>query len=225
MRVLVACEFSGRIRDAFARKGHLAVSCDLLPSEKAGVHYQGDVREIAEKYAWDLLIANPPCTYLARSGLHWNKKGIVIDGRTREELTEEALDFVRYLMNLPIEKIAVENPVSCISTRIRRPDQIVQPWWFGEDASKATCLWLKGLPHLVPTSERPGRRYCYYCGVLFKEVGGTHCHLCNRKGSRKLFWANQTPSGQNKVGGKDDRWKERSRTYLGLAQAMADQWG
>jgi hypothetical protein len=140
------------------------------------------------------MIAHPPCTYLAVSGLHWNKRD-----PSRQQKTEEALAFVRLLMDAPIQRIAVENPVSCISSRIRKPDQIIQPWWFGEDASKKTCLWLKNLPTLQPTNKLPG--------------------------DDKTRRANQTPSGQNKLGPSPDRWKERSRTYLGIAQAMASQWG
>lgn len=190
MRVLIACEYSGRVRDAFRRHGHDAVSCDLLPTEVPGPHYEGDVFDIIHD-GWDLMIAHPPCTYLAVSGLHWNTR---VPGRSKK--TEEALVFVRKLLDAPIPRIAVENPVSCISTRIRKPDQIVQPYWFGEDASKKTCLWLKGLPLLVPTNELVKDRY-----------------------------ANQTPSGQNKLGPSPDRWKDRSRTYVGVAEAMASQWG
>jgi len=193
MKVLIACEYSGKVRDAFIKAGHDAMSCDLLPTDTPGPHYQGDVRDIVGN-GWDLMIAHPPCTYLSVSGLHWNKR---VPGR--EKLTEDALDFVRALMNQPIEKICIENPVSCISTRIRKPDQIIQPWWFGEDASKKTCLWLKNLPLLVPTNKLPG----------------------NDKTRR----ANQTPSGQNKLGPSPDRWKLRSKTYQGIADAMAQQWG
>lgn len=199
MIVLVACEYSGRVREAFRRAGHIAVSCDLLPAEdNSPYHYQGDIQDLL-KGKWDLMIAHPPCTYLAVSGLHWNKRGVTVNGRPRSELTEEALEFVRMLMDAPIPRIAIENPVSCISTRIRPPDQIVQPWYFGEDASKKTCLWLKNLPPLVDTNRLPG--------------------------DAKTRRANQTPSGQNKLGPSPDRWKERSRTFQGIADAMAAQWG
>lgn len=205
MRVLVACEFSGTVRDAFIAAGHDAMSCDLLPTEKPGPHYQGDVLDILHGMfvkeggteiiqPWDLMIAHPPCTYLSVSGLHWNKR---VPGRQQQ--TDEALEFVRMLMNAPIERICVENPVSCISTKIRKPDQVIQPWHFGHDASKKTCLWLKNLPKLVETDRLPG----------------------NDKTRR----ANQTPSGQNKLGPSPDRWKERSKTYPGIAAAMAMQWG
>ena len=189
MRVLVACEFSGIVRDAFIAKGHHAVSCDLLSTEKEGPHYQGDVKDIIDE-GWDLMIAHPPCTYLASSGLHWNKKR---PGRAK--LTEEAFKFVMMLANASIPKIAIENPIGCLSTRWRKPDQIIQPWMFGEDASKSTCLWLKGLPKLTQTNVIKKERY-----------------------------ANQTPSGQNNLGPSLTRWKERSKTYQGIANAMADQW-
>ena len=150
MRVLVGCEFSGRVRDAFARRGHYAVSCDLLPSDSPGEHYQGDVFDIIND-GWDLAIFHPPCTHLAVSGArHFPAKRA--DGRQ-----QEALDFVRRLLNAPIPKIALENPVSIISSHIRKPDQIIQPWMFGHGETKATCLWLKNLPKLVPTNIVEGR--------------------------------------------------------------------
>src|SRR5574337_1850262 len=152
MKVLVACEFSGVVREAFTRRGHYAVSCDYLPSDLPGIHYQGDVRDLLNK-GWDLMIAHPPCTYLASSGLHWNARR-----PERAALTEEALEFVKILMEAPIERIAIENPIGCISTRIRKPDQIIQPWMFGDDASKATCLWLKNLPLLKPRNSLAGDR-------------------------------------------------------------------
>ena len=196
MRVLVACEFSGIVRDAFIARGHDAISCDLLPSERGGPHIIGDVFDALGFLvtAPDLMIAHPPCTYLSVSGLHWNTRR-----PERAALTEEALDFVRALLRAPIERIAMENPIGCISSRIRKPDQIVQPWQFGEDASKATCLWLKNLAPLVPTNILPG--------------------------GRKARRANQTASGQNRLGPSADRWKLRSLTYQGIADAMADQWG
>jgi hypothetical protein len=198
VRVLVACEFSGIVRDAFIARGHEAVSCDLVPSERPGPHIVGDVCEILED-GWDMMIAHPPCTYLASSGLHWNTR---IPGR--EERTHESMLFIFNLMGVGsiahrIPKIALENPIGRISTAYRRPDQIIHPWQFGEDASKATCLWLKGLPLLEPTNELPG--------------------------GRKARRANQTPSGQNKLGPSPTRAADRARTYPGIANAMADQWG
>jgi hypothetical protein len=193
VRVLVACEFSGAVRDAFTARGHDAMSCDLLPAETPGRHYQGDVRDVLGG-GWDLMVGHPPCTYLAVSGLHWNKRR-----PERALLTEEALEFVRLLLDAPIPQIALENPVGCISSRIRKPDQIIQPWQFGHDASKATCLWMKGLPLLQPTDVLPGGR-----------------------AARR---ANQTASGQNKLSPSKDRWKLRSLTYPGIAEAMATQWG
>lgn len=251
MRVLVACEYSGVVRDAFKSAGHDAWSCDLLPSESIGAHYEGDVRDMLEGWEpvqftsqcdpdgsgwchsrdvdlsecscigptqdgieyiekngilfgrpidhphWDLMIAHPPCTYLCASGMHWNSRTA-----GRSEKTEEALEFVKLLMDAPIHMIALENPIGCISTRIRKSDQIIQPWQFGSDASKATCIWLKNLPLLVPTKIYPPRI-----------VNG------------KKRWGNQLDSGQNKLAPTDDRWKIRSRTYQGIADAMAQQWG
>lgn len=194
MRVLIACEFSGIVREAFARLGHVAWSCDLLPSEIPGKHIQGDVLKLLND-KWDLLVAHPPCTHLAVSGSRWFKD------KLKEQ--EEALNFVKTLLNAPIPRIALENPVSIISTRIRKPDQIIQPYQFGEDASKKTCLWLKNLPPLIPTQ---------YVSPTMTAAG-------------RAIWANQTPSGQNKLGPSPDRSKERSRTYPGIAEAMADQWG
>jgi hypothetical protein len=196
VKVLVACEYSGRVRDAFLALGHDAMSCDLLPTDAPGPHYQGDVQDVLGQ-RWDLMIAHPPCTYLASSGLHWNKRQ-----PDRAVKTEAALQFVMALLNAPIERIALENPIGCISTRVRKPEQVIQPWQFGDDASKATCLWLKNLPPLKPTKLIPGR-------------------LVN--GKRR--WANQTDSGQNRLSPSADRWKKRSETYQGIAVAMADQWG
>ena len=181
MRVLVACEYSGRVRDAFIRRGHDAMSCDLLPTETPGPHYQGDVRDVIED-GWDLMIAHPPCTHLAVSGARWFKD--------KQSEQVEALEFVQMLMDAPIPMIAIENPVSVISSRIRKPDQVIQPWQFGHGETKATCLWLKGLPKLTPTNVVEGRE-----------------------------------ARVHRMPPSPDRWKERSRTYQGVADAMAAQWG
>jgi hypothetical protein len=182
MRVLVACEYSGRVRDAFIKRGHDAMSCDLLPTESPGPHYQGDVRDIIGD-GWDLMICHPPCTHLAVSGArHFAAK-------KASGVQDEALDFVRFLLDAPITHIALENPVSIISSRIRKPDQIIQPWQFGHGETKATCLWLKNLPLLRQTNIVDGR--------------DDRIH--------------KMPPGPN-------RWKERSRTYEGIADAMAEQW-
>lgn len=181
MRVLVACEFSGTVRDAFAARGHDAMSCDLLPTDKPGNHYQGDVFDVIND-GWDLMIAHPPCTHLAVSGARWFKDKICEQ--------QEALEFVAELLVCGINKIALENPISIISSHIRKPDQIIQPWQFGHGETKATCLWLKNLPKLVPTNIVEGR--------------ADRIH--------------KIPPGPN-------RWKERSRTYRGIAEAMATQWG
>ena len=182
MRVLVACEFSGIVRDAFAAKGHDAWSCDILETERPGQHYQGDVRDMLQSQ-WDLMICHPPCTHLAVSGArHFARK--IASGEQ-----QEALDFVNMLLNAQVPRICLENPISIISTRIRKPDQIIQPWQFGHGETKSTCLWLKGLPKLTPTNVVEGRE--------------ARVH--------------RMPPGKN-------RWKERSRTYQGIAVAMADQW-
>lgn len=251
MRVLIACEHSGVVRDAFLRRGHDAWSCDLLPTDSPGPHYQGDVLDLLDGWQpvmfaadcdpggdgwcrvrdcdpaeyrclgptqdgveyretangllgrmidaphWDLMIAHPDCTYLCSSGLHWNQRT-----PGRDAKTEAALDFVRKLMTAPIPMIAIENPAGRIGTAIRKDDQYVQPYQFGHDASKTTGLWLKGLPKLTPTKLVAGR-----------VVNG------------KSRWGNQCDSGQSKLGPSADRWKLRSRTYEGIAEAMAEQWG
>lgn len=196
MRVLVACEFSGTVREAFRSLGHDAMSCDILPSDMPGPHYQGDVRDVLGD-GWDMMVAHPPCRYLAVSGMHWTKRGL-----RDPQLTEDAIGFVMMLMSAPIERIAIENPVSIISSRIRKPDQIINPYEFGHDASKKTCLWLKNLNHLRPTKF-----------IEPMVVDG------------KKRWSDQTASGQNKLGPSEDRWKLRSKTYQGIADAMASQWG
>jgi hypothetical protein len=200
MKILIACEFSGTVRRAFAKRGYDAWSCDLLPSDdNSPNHIQGNVLGILDR-DWDLMVAHPPCTHLAVSGAAWFKH------KAAEQA--DALAFVRQLLNAPIPKIALENPVSIISSRIRKPDQIIQPYEFGDDASKKTCLWLKGLPKLYPTSRIPGR--------LVKTPSGK---IVER-------WANQCDNyGHDKQPPSADRWKIRSKTYDGIASAMADQWG
>lgn len=181
MRVLVACEFSGIVRDAFIARGHDAVSCDLLPTEHDGPHIEGDVLDILND-GWDLMVAHPPCTYLAVSGARWWK-----DRQLEQQL---ALEFVGRLMDAPIPCIAIENPISLISTRIRKPDQIIHPWMFGHGETKSTCLWLRGLPPLMAMHILTGREH----------------RIVNM------------PQTKN-------RWRERSRTFPGIADAMAFQWG
>jgi site-specific DNA-cytosine methylase len=188
--ILIACEYSGVVRDAFAKLGHNAVSVDYLPSESPGNHIQGDVLDVIRSKQWDLMIAFPPCTHLAVSGARY------FEAKRADGRQQEALAFVEALLSADIRRIALENPVGVISSHIRKPDQIIQPWMFGEDASKKTCLWLKGLPKLEPTKVITKDRY-----------------------------ANQTPSGQNNLGPSEDRWKVRSRSYRGVAEAMAAQWG
>lgn len=194
-KILVACERSGIVRNALIQGGHDAISCDLAPTEIPGPHLQCDVRTVLDQ-RWDGMIAFPDCTYLCVSGLHWNKR---VPGRA--EMTEEALKFVELLLGADIPLIGLENPIGCISSRIRKPDQIIQPYQFGEDASKATCLWLKGLPKLRPTQYMEPRI-----------VDG------------KKRWANQTDSGQNRLGPSEARAMERAKTYKGIAAAMGSQW-
>lgn len=181
MKILIACEYSGTVREAFSKLGHDAWSCDILETEIPGNHLQCDVRDILGD-GWDMMIAHPPCTHLAVSGARWFK-----DKKVEQA---EALEFVRLLLNAPIEKIALENPISIISSHIRKPNQIIQPWQYGHGETKATCLWLQNLPKLQPTNIVEGRE--------------------------QRIW--KMPPGEN-------RWKERSRTFEGIAQAMANQWG
>ena len=220
MRVLVACEYSGAVRDAFIKAGHDAMSCDLLPADVEGPHYQGDVMDIIND-GWDLMIAHPPCTYLCSGGLHWNER---VPGRA--EKTEEALVFVGALLDADIPRIALENPIGRISSAIQKPTQTIQPWQFGADAQKATCLWLKNLPPLVPTKIIEPTYACK-CGSRFPYALGKHgCPNCHGdSGPAEGVYANQTASGQNNLPPSPDRWKERSKTYQGIADAMAAQWG
>lgn len=196
MKILVGCESSGVLRDAFSRYGHDAWSCDIEPTRSPGQHIRGYLEDVLSD-DWDLIVAHPPCTYLAASGMHWT-----VRGHRDPQLTEDALLLVIRIMEAPCSRIAIENPVGAIGTRIRKADQIIQPWMFGDDASKATCLWLKGLPLLKPT------RYARPRIV---------------EGRRR--WANQSDSGQNYLLPTDDRWMLRSQTYPGVARAMAEQWG
>ena len=189
LRVLVACEYSGIVRDAFIKAGHQAMSCDLLDTEQPGPHYQGDIRDVigghhGYSHKFDLMVAHPPCTHLSVSGArHFAAK-------QASGVQQEALEFVRFLMAAEVPMIAIENPISIISSRIRKPDQVIQPWQYGHGETKATCLWLKGLPLLTPTNIVSGRE--------------ARIH--------------KMPPGPN-------RWKERSRTFQGIADAMAMQWG
>lgn len=183
MRVLIACEYSGVERDAFIAAGHDAMSCDLLPTDRPGPHYQGDVRDVLGD-GWDLMIAHPPCTDLTVAGARWfAEKG--------EARLSEAVDFFAELMAAPVPLIAAENPVGILSTRYRKPDQIVQPWMHGHPERKPICLWLKGIPPLKPTNVLPGPH----------------------------------PSLVHKMGPSPLRWKLRSKSYSGIAAAMAEQWG
>lgn len=183
MKVLIACEFSGIVRECFKNKGHEVLSCDFLPTEIPGEHYIGDVRDILYD-GWDLMIAFPPCTHLCSSGARWFNQ--------KQEQQKDALAFVRLLLDAPIPKIALENPIGIISTHITKPTQIVQPWMFGHAETKGTCLWLKNLPKLEPTN------------IIAKEERKPRIHM---------------------MGETKRRSKERSLTYMGIAEAMANQWG
>ena len=200
MNVLVACECSGIVREAFKKRGHNAWSCDIKPSEQPGQHIQDDVRNHLDGSIyvlfWDLIIAHPDCTYLCSSGLHWNHRT-----PGRQEKTESAIEFAK-MFEPWAEKVCTENPIGCLSSQWRKPEQIIQPYQFGHDASKATCLWLKNLPVLIHTNY-----------VEPRIVNG------------KKRWANQTDSGQNRLGPSPERAAERARTYQGVADAMAEQWG
>lgn len=229
MKVLFACESSGRGRRAFRALGHDAWSCDLLPADDGSPHhYQCDVREVLSM-PWDILVAHPPCTYVSGSGWHWVARGrLEADGRPRIEHVKEAVDFARMFIEGPeVEHIkgrAVENPVGRLSTLIRKPDQIIHPHQFGDDASKATCLWLHGLPKLAPTKHVEPRWVC--CGVKLPDgLGKYGCPNCLGEKKPLPRWGNQTDGGQNKLPPSADRWKIRSETYAGIAEAMAMQWG
>lgn len=218
MKVLIACEYSGIVRDEFIKRGHDAISCDLLPTERPGPHYQGDVRDLLNNpRGYDLLIGFPDCTYLTNSAAwaytdgpyHQKVKPGTLVGAARREAREKALDFFNTLLWAPIPRIALENPVGVVSTRIRPADQYIHPYEFGADASKKTGLWLVNLPCLKadPANRVEGR---------FVEVAGGR--LVER-------WANQTDSGQNRLSPGARRWIDRARTYKGIAEAMAEQWG
>jgi hypothetical protein len=181
MKILIACEFSGIVREAFTKSGHDVTSCDLLPTEIPSKHYQGDVMDILND-GWDMMIAHPPCTHLAVSGARYFYM--------KKEEQKEAIEFAKKLWNCSIPKICLENPISILSTEIRKPDQIIQPWMFGHGEVKATCLWLKGLPKLHSTNLVEGRE-----------------------------------PRVHKMAPSKNRWKERSRTLQGIANAMAEQWG
>jgi len=228
MKILVACEESQVVCKEFRKLGHEAYSCDI--DDCSGGHPEWHIKDDILNHLdkdWDMIIAFPPCTYLCSSGLHWNGR---VEGRQAK--TAEALDFIRTILNNKCPKIVLENPIGCISTQIRPPDQKIQPWQFGHDASKNTCLWLKGVKPLehteiiAPKGYKPttfksrlpirGFNYKKICGYLFATI---------LKPMPKPIWGNQTPSGQNKLAPSPDRAKLRSKTYTGIGKAMAEQWG
>jgi len=198
MRVLVACEFSGTVRDEFIRAGHEAMSCDLLPTDIPGPHIMGDVIGVLGK-GWDLMIAHPPCTYLTVSGNKWMKPEFAFRFPTRAQDRKDAIEFFMALWNSDIPRVCIENPIGIMSTEFRKPDQVVQPWMFGHGETKATCLWLRGLPKLIPTHRK---------NDLFAPEEP-------KEREQRLHYLPPSP----------DRWKERSKTFKGIAKAMADQWG
>lgn len=204
MKILIGCERSGIVREAFRKLGHDAVSCDIEPADDCSpAHIQGDVLDVIHEDKWDMMICHPPCTYLSVSGLHWNKRR-----PERARLTHEAIIFFLRCAESPIPRIAIENPIGCMSRIWRKPDQIIQPYQFGDDASKATCLWLKGLSKLAidPAKRFPGRLVTMPNGKVVER------------------WSNQTDSGQNRLGPSPDRAQKRSQTYPGIALAFAETW-
>lgn len=206
MKVLIACEFSGIVRDAFIAKGHDAWSCDILPTEKEGPHIQGDVLEILDG-GWDMMIAHPPCTYLSNvANKHYNEEMYGKKAIERKKKREEAINFFYILLNAPIKKIAIENPIGILSTRYRKPDQIIQPYYFGDNEQKTTCLWLKNIPKLLYNNnyEKPN------------PTGWT----MDKNGKIKSHYFTDMPPNE-----KLHRSLVRSRTFQGIANAMANQWG
>lgn len=205
MKVLVACEFSQIVTAAFTRRGHYAMSCDLLPAEQSYPHYQGDIMDLLSNTwdEWDLMIAHPPCTYLTVTGNRWFKPEYRERFPNREQQRQDAIDFFLFLAEIPIPKIAVENPIGIISTVYRKPDQIIQPYYFGDPERKSTCLWLRNLPKLLPTNiVKPHI-------ISFKNRKGTD-------GAWHMSTIKLPPL---------ERMKARSRTFQGVADAMAEQWG
>jgi site-specific DNA-cytosine methylase len=203
LKVLVACEFSGTVREAFAKRGHDAWSCDLEPTDVPGNHYQGSVFDILDGGGWDLMIAHPPCTYLTVTGNKWMKDEYKNRFPTRQQDRKDAIEFFMRLANANIPMIAIENPIGIMSTTWRKPNQIIHPWQFGHEASKSTCLWLKNLPKLNPTN-----------------VVGKGEFIEYKSGKRMTKWYADAAKYSPK-----ERAKIRNTTFQGIADAMADQWG
>lgn len=226
MKILIACEYSGIVRDAFIQKGHDVISCDLLPTESPGAHYQGDIFDIINN-GFDMMLAFPPCTHLAVSGAkHFEYKksqGLLFSDKNEQQ---QAIEFFLNLANSNIDKIAIENPIGIMSSKFRKPNQIVQPFEYGHQVSKSTCLWLKNLPLLKSTKFVEPEGYLYCCGnIVHDDLGKYGCPNCNGDKVAKRRYKNQTPVGADNRGPYPDRWKDRSRTYTGIATAMAEQWG
>ena len=237
MRVLVACESSGEVSSAFRARGHDAWSCDLLEADgDSRYHIQGDCFEALSSASWDLLIAHPPCTYLAISAAwafkdgpyHQKVKPGTLVGADRRAAREDAIRFVEALWDAPVPRVAIENPVGAISSmsKLGKATQYIHPFEFGDNASKRTGLWLRGLMPLQPTKFIEPRMVCGCKHTFDFALGQYGCPNCEgEQGPAKQRWDNQTDSGQNKLGPSDDRWKVRSKTYAGIAEAMASQWG
>lgn len=202
MKILIACEFSGTVRESFADKGHDAWSCDIEPTDIPGNHYQGDVKDIL-KEGWDMMIAHPPCTYLTVTGNKWFKPEYKDRFPTRQQDRKDAIKFFMMLAEAPIDKIVIENPIGIMSTTYKKPNQIIHPWQFGHEASKSTCLWIKGLPNLEPTN-----------------IVGKGEFVTYKSGKRMTKWYADAASKPPK-----ERAKIRNTTFTGIAQAMANQWG
>jgi hypothetical protein len=228
MKILIACEESQEVCKAFRAKGHDAYSCDIQDCSGGHPewHIKGDVLQHLDcgwkwsGHVWDMMIAFPPCTDLAVSGARWFPE------KRANGSQQRSIDFFMALVNAPIKRIAIENPIGIMSKIYRKPDQIIQPWQFGHPESKATCLWLSGLPPLIQTEYADFKKYRCRCGYVFPENMGKYgCANCGAEsGPAKPLWDNQTPSGQNKLGPSEHRAKERSKTYSGIAKAMAEQW-
>lgn len=221
MKILIACEFSGIVRDAFKAVGHDVISCDLLDTEQPGKHHIGDVRDILYS-GFDMMIAHPPCTYLTNAQAWTYARPDRFPNRLQQR--QEAIDFFMLLKNAPIRHICIENPIpmGIVQQAVGKYDQVIQPYQFGHAESKSTCLWLKELPLLRTTKFAEWKQYVCKCGNVFEAALGKY-GCCDAPA--RIMWDNQTRGGQNKLSPGADRWKERSRTYPGIAEAMANQWG
>lgn len=227
LNVLVLCEESQEVTKAFRELGHNAYSCDL--QDCSGGHPEWHIKEdgllIMDTEDWDLMIAHPPCTYLTVANTYMKRGCSKYTAQEAEKLQHEAIIFFMAIADAPVKHIAIENPIGIMSRHYRKPDQIIQPWQFGHPESKATCLWLKNLPELEHTKYADFKRYRCKCGYVFEaELGKYGCANCGGEFVAKPLWDNQTKSGQNNLPPSKDRAKIRSKTYPGIASAMATQW-